>query len=217
MVKVPNRIVIADDHVILRDGLKKIFEERPDFEVVGEAGDGFELIGLIPKVNPDLIILAISIPGIRGIEAISEIKRVCPHSKILMLTFHLEKEYLYEALMSGADGYMVKTDSADEMFRAIKSVMQNKVFISPFFLEESQEDLIEIIRGNKKDFFKQPLTLRQREVLKLIAEGKSNSEVAEKLFLSVYTVDRHRRNIKQKLNLKRTVDLIKFAIQKGYV
>jgi DNA-binding NarL/FixJ family response regulator len=118
--------------------------------------------------------------------------------------------------MSGADGYMLKGDSADEMFRAIKKVMQNKVFISSFFLEASQEDLIQIIRGKKKGLFTESLTLRQREILKMIVEGKSNREIAERLFLSVYTVERHRRNIMQKLNLKKTVDLIKYAIQKGY-
>jgi DNA-binding NarL/FixJ family response regulator len=217
MEKVPISIVIADDHIILREGLKKIFAERPWYEVVGETGDGFELIRIIRKVTPDLIILDISMPGIRGVEVISEIKGVCLHSKILMLTFHQEKEYLYESLMSGADGYLLKSDSVDEMFRAIETVIRNKVFISRFFLEESQEDLIQIIRGKKKELFTESLTLRQREVLKLIAEGKSRREIAEILFLSVHTVERHRRDIIRRLNLRNSVDLIKYALKNGYM
>ena len=209
---------IADDHVILRQGLKRILGEAADLEVVGEAGDGLELLTLLNKLTPDIVILDISMPNLRGIEAIREIKMVHSDVKILILTMHKDKEYLYQAISAGAAGYLLKEDADKELFSAIQRIRQGKVYISPYLSEELTDDWAKIHRGDYTPSMEQEkLTTREKEILKLIAEGKSSKEIAELLFISARTVDRHRANIMGKLNFKKTADLVKYAIQKGYV
>jgi DNA-binding NarL/FixJ family response regulator len=152
-------------------------------------------------------------PNLRGIEAIREIKTTHPHVKILIVTMHKDKEYLYQALASGADGYFLKKDADTELFAAIEKIRNGRVYVSPH-LSENLEDDWDQIRGG---FGKPILTTREREVLKLIAEGKLNKEIADLLFISVHTVERHRANSMAKLNLKNTAELVKYAIQKGYI
>jgi DNA-binding NarL/FixJ family response regulator len=209
------RVVVADDHALFRQGLKGLLRERSDLEVVGEAGDGLELINLLKlhEFDPHLVILDISMPNLRGIEAIREIKTTHHHVKILIVTMHKDKEYLYQALASGADGYFLKKDADTELFAAIEKIRNGKVYVSPH-LSENLEDYWEQVRGG---FGKPILTTRETEVLKLIAEGKSNKEIADLLFVSVHTVERHRANLMAKLNMKKTADLVKYAVQKGYV
>lgn len=209
------RIIVADDHALFRQGLKGILQGVADLEVVGEAGDGLELINLLKlkKWSPHLVILDISMPNLRGIEAIPEIKAVCPGVRLLIVTMHKDKEYLYQALAAGADGYFLKKDADKELFAAIDKIRKGKTYVSPHLSEELADDW-----GQLRGGFGGPiLTNREREVLKLIAEGKSNKEIAGVLFISVHTVARHRANIMRKLNLKKTADLVKYAIQKGYV
>jgi DNA-binding NarL/FixJ family response regulator len=211
-------IVIVDDHVMFRQGVKRILEERSDFEVVGEADCGLELLKLLEKLAPDLIILDISMPNLRGLEAIRETKMTHPNVKILVLTMHKDKEYLHQAITSGAEGYLLKEDTDSELFSAIDRIRQGRIYISPKLSEELTTDLVRMSRGDDKPSFEpEKLTSREREVLKLIAEGKSNKETADLLHISVRTVERHRANIMEKLNLKKTADLVKYAIQKGYV
>jgi DNA-binding NarL/FixJ family response regulator len=209
------RIVVADDHTLFRQGLKGILEGAADLEVVGEAGDGLELLNLLNanQLDPHLVILDISMPNLRGIEAIREIKRIHPSVKILIVTMHKDKEYLLQSLAAGADGYFLKKDADTELFTAIEKIRNGKNYVSPQLSEELADDWEQIRIG----FTKPLLTPRETEVLKLIAEGKSNKEIADLLFVSVHTVERHRANITQKLNLKKTADLVKYAIQKGYV
>jgi DNA-binding NarL/FixJ family response regulator len=211
------RIILVDDHVMFRQGLKRILEERTDIQVVGEADCGLKLLELLKKSVPDLVILDISMPSLRGIEASHEIKAIAPKTKILMLTMHKEKEYLYQAISGGVEGYLLKEDADTDLFSAIDTIRQGKVYISPTLAEKSKEDWVEITRGKKKLPLEDPLTVREREVLKLIAEGKSSKKIADLLFISVRTVDRHRANIMDKLNVKKTADLVKYAVQKGYV
>ena len=209
------RIVLADDHILLRQGIKSIIQASPNMEVVGEAGDGLELLALLKEVTPDLVILDISMPKLRGIEAIHEIKTICPSAKILILSMHKEKEYLYHAFSAGAAGYLLKEDTDTELFTAIKAVQSNEIYLSPFLSKELTENFIEILsRGGK--FPEEALTIREREVLKLLAEGKSSKEIAGLLFISTRTVEHHRASIMKKLNLKNIPDLVKYAIQKGY-
>ncbi len=212
------RIVLADDHVLVRQGLRRILAEEADLEVVGEASDGLELLELLNRIKPDLVILDIFMPNLRGIEAIHEIKKIYPDMKVLILTMNKDKEYLYLALSEGAKGYLLKEDADKELFSAIEKVRQGKTYISPFFSEEVVDDLVQIGKGDAKAVFEtDPLTIREREVLKLIAEGKSSKEIAHALFISVFTVNNHRASIMEKLNLKTATDLVKYAIRKGYI
>jgi DNA-binding NarL/FixJ family response regulator len=211
-------IVLADDHVLVRQGLKRILEAMPGLEVVGEANDGLELLTLLSHRVPDMVILDIFMPNLRGIEAIYEIKKIRPEVKILILTMHKDKEYLYLALSAGAKGYLLKEDADKELFSAIEKVRQGKTYISPHFSEEIVDALVQVGRGEAKTVFEvDPLTPREREVLKLIAEGKSSKEIAQLLFISVPTANNHRANIMEKLNLNKATDLVKYAIRKGYI
>ena len=211
-------IVLADDHVLVRQGLKRIIEESPDLQVVGEANDGLELLNLLNHVTPQLVILDIFMPNLRGIEAIHEIKKIHPELKVLILTMHKDKEYLYLSLSAGAKGYLLKEDADKELFNAIEKIRQGKTYISPHFSEEVFDDLVQIGKGEAKNVLESdPLTLREREVLKMIAEGKSSKEIAGALFISVFTVNNHRASIMEKLNLNKATDLVKYAIRKGYI
>lgn len=211
-------IVLADDHVLVRQGLRRILEGMADLEVVGEANDGLELLNLLNQLTPHMVILDIFMPNLRGIEAIHEIKKIRPEVKVLILTMHKDKEYLYLALSAGAKGYLLKEDADKELFSAIEKIRQGKTYISPHFSEEVVDDLVQIGRGDAKAIFEiDPLTTREREVLKLVAEGKSSKEIAHVLFISVLTVNNHRANIMEKLNLNKATDLVKYAIRKGYI
>ena len=211
-------IVLADDHVLLRQGLRRILEGITDLEVIGEANDGLELLDLLNHLTPHMVILDISMPKLRGLEAIQEIKRAHPDVNILILTMHKDKEYLYLALSAGAKGYLLKEDADKELFSAIEKIRQGKIYVSPYFSEELINDLVQIGRGDSKLTFEiDLLTTREREVLKLIAEGKSSKEIADLFSISVRTVDNHRTNIMKKLKLNKATDLVKYAIQKGYI
>ena len=214
----PYRIALADDHVLVRQGFKRILEGVGDLEVVGEANDGIELLNLLSQITPDMVILDIFMPNLRGIEAIHEIKKIHPDVKVLILTMHKDKEYLYLSLSAGAKGYLLKEDADKELFSAIEKVRQGKTYISPYFSEEVVDDLVQVGKGDTKTIFEtDTLTPREREVLKLIAEGKSSKEIASLLYISVSTVNNHRASIMEKLNLNKATDLVKYAIRKGYV
>ncbi|RZB35358.1 MAG: hypothetical protein SRB2_03156 [Desulfobacteraceae bacterium Eth-SRB2] len=209
------RILLADDHVMLRNGIKKIIEESDDMEVVAETGDGLELLNLLKSINPHMIILDISMPNLRGIEAAHEIKMVYPEIKIVILTMHKKKEYLYHALSAGADGYLLKEDTGEELLTAITKIRRGGICLSPILSEELTEELIRFYRNGRKPL-DDPLTIREKEILKLIAEDKSSKEIANLLFISVRTVGHHRASIMKKLNVNKIAGLVKYAIQKGY-
>jgi DNA-binding NarL/FixJ family response regulator len=214
----PFRIVLADDHMLVRQGLKRILGDMADLEVIGEAGDGLELLKLLEKITPQMILLDISMPNLRGMEAIREIKALHPETKILILTMHKDKEYLYQAVSAGANGYLLKEDADTELSTAIETIRRGKVYISPLLSGDLADDWAQTYRGKSKlPYEPDNLTTREREVLKMIAEGKSSKEIADLLFISVRTVERHRANLMDKLSLKKTADLVKYAIQKGYV
>jgi len=210
------KIVLADDHVLIRQGLKKLIEENKSLEVIGEAGDGLELLDVLDSITPDLIILDISMPHLRGIEVISEAKRLCPAVKILMITMHKSEQYFLCAMSAGADGYLLKEDSDSELLIAIDEVMNDIMYISPHLAEEFSDEVIRNYR-EKGIFPCETLTNREIEVLKLVAEGLTSKEIAEILSISIRTVEHHRANLLKKLNLKNTADLIKHAIQNGFI
>ena len=208
------KIVIADDHGLFREGIRRIIEENPELEVVGEARDGHQLLELLKGSKPDLVILDISMPNIRGIEATREIKMAYPHLKVLILTMHKDKNYVYNSLSAGADGYLVKEDAGTELFHAIKAIRRGGTYITPLLASELTDDLLQTYQG-KNPFKADKLTTREREVLQLIAEGKSNRQIAKLLFISVRTVENHRANMMRKLKMKGTADLVRYAIQSG--
>ncbi len=212
----PCRIVLADDHSMFRHGVRKIIEEHHDLEVVGEVGDGLELLKLLNTVTPNIVIMDISMPNLRGIEATRELKMMHAEVKILILTMHKDKEHLYHALWAGAEGYLLKEDADTELFSAIKTIRQGGVYISPLLSVHVANILSQKREGTDLEFGDECLTTREREVLKLIAEGKSSKEIADLLYISVRTVQHHRANMMRKLSLKKTADLIKYAIRKGY-
>jgi DNA-binding NarL/FixJ family response regulator len=214
----PIRVVLADDHILVRQGLKRILGELADLEVIGEAGDGLELLKLLEKITPQMILLDISMPNLRGIEAIRDIKALHPETKILILTMHKDKEYLYQAISAGANGYLLKEDADTELSTAIETIHRGKIYISPFLSGDLTDDWAQTYRGKSKlPYLPDNLTTRERQVLKLIAEGKTSKDIADLLFISARTVERHRANLMDKLGLKKTADLVKYAIQKGYV
>jgi len=209
------RIVLADDHVMIRNGIKKIIEESDDMEIVAETGDGLELLNLLKNINPHMIILDISMPNLRGIEAAHEVKMVYPEIKVVILTMHKKKEYLYHALSAGADGYLLKEDTGEELLTAITKIRRGGIYLSPILSEELTNELIGFYRNGRKPL-DDPLTMREKEILKLIAEEKSSKEIANLLFISVRTVGHHRSSIMKKLNINKIAGLVKYAIQKGY-
>ncbi len=210
-------ILLCDDHVIFRQGLKKIMEGVGDLEVVGEAGDGVELLRMMRAAAPDMVILDISLPKLRGIEAAVEIKMLYQEVKLLILTMHRSTRYLHHALAAGVNGYLLKEDAPKEIFTAIDTIRKGKVFISPLLTEELNEEMAMAYRTGQFTVPVEPLSVREREVLQLIAEEKTNKEIADLLCISFKTVQHHRAAIKRKLNIRKTAGLVKYAIRKGYV
>jgi len=210
----PYRIVLADEHILFRHGIKRIIYEMSGAEVVGEANDGLEAIELVKNLQPDLAILDISMPKLRGIEACREIRRLFPGVKILMLTMHKDREYLYQALSAGAQGYLLKEDSDEELFAAIGTIRTGAIYVTKALAGAVSSDVSVLFpEGDRK--LSRPLTAREREILKFICEGKSNSEMAEVLRISIRTVETHRANIMNKLDLRNTAELVKYAFQNG--
>jgi two-component system, NarL family, response regulator NreC len=212
----PYRILLADDHVLVRQGLKRLIERAPDVEVIGEASDGGEVLSLLRRVVPDLLILDISMPYPKGIETLHEVKSLQPGVKTLVLTMHRDKEYLFGAMSAGASGYVLKEDADTQLFAAIDKIMRGGVYVSPGLAEE----LVQLTtrgRDRRGTPGRDGLSVREREVLRLTAEGKTSKEIAALLCISYRTVEHHRAHIADKLNLKGTADVVRYAIGKGYL
>jgi DNA-binding NarL/FixJ family response regulator len=212
------RIYLADDHILVREGLKLILGQRPGYEIAGEAGDGFELLALIKRgAAPDAVILDISMPKLRGIEAIREIKDIDSKVKVLVLTMHRDEDLLCQAFTAGADGYLLKEDVAKELFNALEAVLQGEAYISALLGNELKNAWLKTFRDKQGIPSVDALSPREKQVLKLVAEGESNKEIADRLCISARTVDHHRARIMQKLNLKGSAELIRYALTKGYI
>jgi two-component system, NarL family, response regulator NreC len=211
------RIVIVEDHTILREGLRALLSSGPNYEVVGEAEDGREAIRCIEKLKPDLLLMDLSMPRMNGMEAIKEIKRESPGTKILVLTVHKAEEYILASFRAGADGYLLKDSTHAELMMAVNKVLSSKHYISP----EISEKVIDGYLEGKKTLISrtswETLTQREREILKLIAEGYKNKDIAEDLCISSKTVEKHRANLMEKLDLHNVQALTAFAIEKGLV
>ena len=208
-------IILADDHLLFRHGIKRIIEESEDLAVIGEADDGLELLNLLKRSAPEMVILDLSMPKLRGLEATREIKLIYPKVKILILTMHKNKEYLIQALSARADGYLLKEDTDTQLLDAIKVIRHGKIFLSPLMSEDLTDNLVDIIHRKGKPL-DETLSPREKEVLTLLSEGNSSKEIADLLFISPRTVEHHRTNINKKLNIQNIVDLVKYAIREGY-
>jgi DNA-binding NarL/FixJ family response regulator len=211
----PYQIILADDHLMFRDGIKRIIEDSQHLSVIGEASDGLQLLELLKKTKPDMVILDISMPKLRGLETTRAIKTLYPDIKVLILTMHRNKEYLLQALSAKADGYLLKEDSDRQLAAAIESIQGGKIFLSPLMSEDLSQNLLGFIE-NADQSLDETLSTREKEVLTLLAEGKSSKEIADLLFISTRTVEHHRASINKKLKIRNLVDLVKYAIRKGY-
>ncbi len=217
MTKKPYRILIVDDHKILREGLKALLSSDPGLEVVGEADDGLAAIKCAEILSPDLVLMDLSMPRMNGLDAIKEIKRGKPKIKILVLTVHKTDEYIHETLRVGADGYVLKDADRSELVGAIKHVITGKRYLSPGISEKVIDGYLLGSSRLKTKTVWDSLTQREREILKLIAEGYKNKEIADYLCISLKTVEKHRANLMKKLNIHNAAGLTAYAMEKGLV
>jgi len=213
------RILIADDHSVVRSGLRQLLKTSGEFSIVGEAASGEEAIEQVRKHEPDIAILDISMPGMNGVEATRIIKQESAGTKVLILTIHESEDYVFQMVRAGASGYLSKNAGKEELFSAVKAIAAGERFFSPGISKLMVEEFIRRANNNVPAAApsEAPLTNRETEVLRLIAGGLTNQEIAEKLFISARTVDTHRTNLMQKLNIHETAGLVKYAIEKGIV
>lgn len=209
-------IILADDHRMFRHGIKRILEETEDIQIIGEADDGLQLLDILKKIIPDLVILDVSMPNLRGTEAVREIKLLNSKIKILILSMHRNREYVKFAFSSGVDGYLLKEDADTELLNSIAMIRQGKTYLSPILVKKLSMERVSDLRSIDEGEL-DLLTSREKEILKMAGEGKSNKEISDALFISVRTVHHHRASIMKKLDLKNVADLVHYAIEKGYV
>lgn len=209
------RVLLADDHTILRAGLRMMLDAQPDIEVVGEASDGKQALAEAQRLQPDLVLMDITMPEMNGIEATRQIKRALESTRVLILTMHENEEYLFQVLRAGASGYILKEAAGTELISAIRIVTSGRFYMSPSAQSMMVGDYLQRVRsGEERDSYS-ALTEREREILKLVAEGHTNNQIAERLFISPKTVDTHRTHIMDKLNLHSRAELVKYAMRRG--
>ena len=216
-MKAKQRILIAEDHTILREGLRSLLSSDPDLDVVGEAQDGQEAIRCVEKLKPNLVLMDLSMPRMNGLDAIKEIKKRSTDTKILVLTVHKNEEYIVATLQAGADGYALKDSTHAELGIAIKNVLSGNHYISPGISGRVIEGYLEGRKPLTPTSPFETLTQRERGILKMIAEGYKNKDIADYLCISVKTVEKHRANLMQKLDLHSVSALTTFAMEKGLV
>ena len=210
-------IVLAEDHTILREGLRALLSTDPKIQIIGEAQDGREALRCVEKLGPDLLLIDLSMPRMSGMDAIREIKKRYPETRIIALTVHKTEEYLLTTLQAGADGYVLKDATHYELVMAIRNVMMGKPYLSPGVSEKVIEGYLERKENAQSVSSWETLSQREREVLKLIAEGYKNKEIADDLCISIKTVEKHRANLMKKLDLHNAASLTVYAVQKGLV
>lgn len=211
------RILLADDHTVMRRGLRLLLESTPEFGVVAEAADGRQAVERAEATQPDVAVLDIAMPNLSGIEAARRINAAFPEIAIVILSMHSDEGYVLRALKAGAKGYLLKDSAEGDLIEAIKSVHEGKTFFSPEITRMLMEDYVREIRTRGAEDSYDLLTPREREILQLLAELKSNKEIARLLNLSLYTVETHRRNLHEKLNLHSVAELILYAVRKGVI
>jgi two-component system response regulator NreC len=211
------RLLLVDDQDIVRAGLRSLLEEHPNLEVIGEAGGGTEAVALAAQLQPDVVLMDLTMPDMSGAEATRRIKEIAPEVNVLALTIHEDEAYFFEMLNAGASGYVPKRASPDDLLAAIRVAAAGNVFLHPIVAGALVQDYLRRVRSGVEHESYDGLTRRQREVLTLIAEGISNQDIADRLDISVRTVERHRENIMERLNLHSRTDLVKYALRKGLI
>jgi len=211
------RILIADDHGIVRKGLRLQLESHPDFDVVGEATDGREAVKQVEELNPDVVIMDIAMPNLNGIEAAAQMVKRNEKLGVIMLSMYSDETYLTRALNAGAKGYLLKDNADVDLQRAVEAVAEGKPFFSPSIAQTLLDDYVRKLQQRGLQDSYELLTEREKEVLQLLAEGKSNKEVAAVLDLSPYTIETHRSHLMQKLDLHNTVDIVLYAVRKKII
>jgi DNA-binding NarL/FixJ family response regulator len=214
-VPLVTRILIADDHAIVRSGLKRVLDAKPDMEVVAEAVDGAEAVDKALKEDVHLAILDVSMPRMTGIQAAAELHKRKPELKTLMLSMHDSEQFLFEALKAGASGYVLKSGADTDIVDAVRAAIRGDSYLYPSAVTTLVRDYVD--RGGRGEEQFDVLTPRELEVLKLIAEANTSKEIADKLFISIKTVDRHRQNILDKLGMRDRVELTRYAIRRGLI
>lgn len=217
------KIFLVDDHVILREGLKLILKQIPNVEIVGEAGDGVEALEKIDRIKPDLVVLDISLPGMTGIEIVRNLRKYNANIKIIILSRHDNEEYIQQVLKMGIQAYVLKDDAGDDLLRAIEAVKKEERYLSPRITSKLLSNFeqggkkVSSGRANPESELFSVLTNRERQILKLVGEGKSNEEISKQLWIALRTVKVHRQNIMKKLNIHNVAELVKYAIKSGVV
>jgi len=207
------KIILADDHKIMREGLRALLEKQADFEVTAEAENGLDAVQLTKKLKPNIVIMDIGMPGLNGIEATRQITAEVSSTKVIALSMHSDKRFVIEMLKAGVSAYLLKDSASEELASAIRTVLSGKPYLSPRITDVVLKDYLNTLTKEPSAFTL--LTPREREVLQLIAEGKTTKEIATALFVSVKTVDTHRQQLMEKLNLRSVAELTKYAIREG--
>lgn len=211
------RVLLADDHRMLREGIRVLLERQQDIRVIGEASNGREAVRLAVRLRPDVVVMDVSMPMLNGIEATRQIRRDCPDVRVLVLTVHESEEYVARLLAAGASGYIIKKAAAEDLSNAIRAVYSGEAFLYPSIAKVVIEDYVRHLRKGRGFGASDVLTNREREILQLIAEGYTSREIADMLHLSVKTVQNHRSKIMRKLDLHDRGELIKYAIRQGII
>jgi two-component system, NarL family, response regulator NreC len=210
-------VLIADDHGIVRTGLRSLLERQPDIQVIGEAADGREVVRLAEELCPRVIVMDIAMPKLNGIDATAQIVRHCPDTAVLILSMYSDESFLIRGLQAGIRGYLLKDSAELDLIRAVRAAAQRKCFFSPAIAQMLAEDYTRSLQQRALEDSYDLLTDREKEILHLLAEGKSNKEVASILNVSTYTVDTHRAHLMQKLNLHNTAELVLYAVRKKII
>ena len=211
------RIILADDHTVMRSGLRLLLERQPDFAVAGEAADGRAAVALAISATPDVVVMDVAMPLLNGIEATRQITTANPRIGVIILSMHSDESYVLRALKAGARGYLLKDSAEADLIKAVRAVHEGRNSFSPAISRMLLEDYIRQLQQRGEEDSYDLLTSREREILQLIAEGKSNKEIAALLNLSLYTVETHRTHVLQKLNLHSVPELILYAVRKGII
>lgn len=209
------RVLLADDHTLVRAGLRKLLESVPHLEVVGEASDGLELLALTATLRPNLVLMDISMPGLNGLETTARLRKEWPDTKVIILSMHQSEEYVRQALRQGASGYLLKDCAPTELEMAIRAVCRGETYLSPAVTKDVLSDYVQRLRDEAQPG--DQLTPRQREVLQLVAEGLSTKEIARRLDLSVKTVDTHRSTLMKQLDIHEVTGLVRYALRTGLI
>ncbi len=213
----PVRVLLADDHNLIRAGLRLVVSQQPEFQVAGEAENGRQAVALAEQLKPDVVVMDIKMPELNGIEACQQIRDALPETQVVMLSMHSDETYVLRALKAGARAYLLKDSAEADLVRAIRAAVEGKSFFSPAVGKVLLEDYMRKLQRTGAEDSYELLSPREREILQLVAEGKSSKEIANVLNLSVYTVETHRAKIMQKLNLRSMPELILYAVRKGII